>query len=261
MKNSLLILIGAASLSAIPVFASTVIVLPTDSSWTNPAGENSGGGSSAITNTAPRSGDGSLEMDGDRTRYVGLGNFYDPSSNLGLLSSVSAFTFDWMVAADSMGSGPGSAASYSPALRLHIWDGNQRSELIWENAYNDNNPAVGGTWYTSAADDNFWRYQTGIGDSLIYNRSISDWSTLGYSSSAYISGISAGIGSSAGAGYHAFVDNVTLTFGGSTAPATSTTYNFETTRASVPDAGSTLFILGAVLSGLAAWKRKSSSRT
>lgn len=235
--------------SALTASAVTLTVLPTDPSWVSPPGENTGGGSSAITGTAPRSGNGSVEMRGDRTRYVGLGNFYSPASNLGLLSSVTDFKFDWMVAPGSIGTGPGAAPSYSPALRLHIWDGAQRSELIWENAYNGSAPVVQGTWYTSGSDDNFWRFQTGIGDSLIYDRSIADWSSLGYSSSAYIAGISVGAGGSAGPGYHAFADNVTLTFGTS-----ATTYNFET--ASVPDGGTTLVLLGGALTGLGVLRRK-----
>lgn len=257
MKKPILSIFGIAVFSAIQtVSASTVTVLPSDPSWVSPPGENSGGGSSSITDTAPRSGNGSLEMHGDRTRYVGLGNFYSPSSNIGLLSSLSGFTFDWMVASDSMGSIAGAAASYSPALRLHIWDGSQRSELIWENAYNGNNPAVGGTWYSTGVNDNFYIYESGIGSSGFYDgNSIFDWMGI-YSPDAYISGISVGVGSSAGPGYHAFADNVTLSFAG----GTSTTYNFETDGVSVPDAGGTLLLLGVSLSGLAAWKRKSSSR-
>jgi len=223
--------------------ASAAQVLPGDPYW---GSESSGGGSNAITATAPRSGNGSLEMFGDRTRFIGLGNPYSPLSNLGLLSNVTSLTFDWMVAIGSAGSGPGAALSYSPALRLHIWDGAQRSELIWENAYNGGAPAVQGSWSTTGAADNFWRFQTGIGDSLIYDRSISEWATSGYSASAYVSAISVGVGGSAGAGYHAFADNVTLTLGN-----TSTTYNFEQ-ASSVPDAGSTSALLGLVLVGLAA---------
>jgi len=234
--------LSAASAATIPVF-------PGDPGWANPAGENGGGGSSAITSTAPQSGNGSLEMNGDRTRFVGLGNFYRAASNLGLLSDVVSLTFDWQVAIGSVGTGPGAAASYSPALRLHIWDGTQRSELIWENAYNGNAPAVQGTWSTSGATDNFWRFQTGIGDSGIYNRSITGWSSLGYSSSAYISAISVGVGSTAGSGYHAFADNVRLTTGSG-----STTYNFETAAAQVPDGGSTIALLGIFLSGLASFR-------
>ncbi len=251
MKYPFIVTVALLGASALTASAATLTVLPGDPTWANPLGENGGGGSSAITGTAPRSGNGSVEMFGDRTRFVGLGNFYSPSSNLGLLSNVTNFTFDWMVAAGSTGTGPGAAASYSPALRLHIWDGAQRSELIWENAYNGNAAAVQGTWYTSESDDYFWRFQSGIGDSLIYDRSIADWTLNGYSANAYVSGISVGVGSSAGAGYHAFADNVTLSFGNN-----STTYNFETSAASVPDGGTTLVLLGGALTGLGVLRRK-----
>ncbi len=246
-----LLAIGAAALTA---SATTTTVLPTDPSWGNPAGENGGGGSSAITATAPRSGNGSLELFGDRTRFIGLGNPYSAASNLGLLSSLTDFTFDWMVA---VGSSQGTTPNYSPALRLHIWDGAQRSELIWENAYNGPTPVVQGTWYSSGSADNFWRFETGFGDSLSYDRTIAEWLLPGtsangrpnYSAAAYISGVSIGVGSSAASTYHAFADNVTLAFG-----ASSTTYNFEV--ASTPDGGGTVALLGTALMGLAAFRRK-----
>lgn len=230
--------------------AATVTVLPGDPTWANPPGENGGGGSSSITTTAPRSGNGSIEMFGDRTRYVGLGNFYDSNSNLGLLSSLASLTFDWSVATDS---GSNLGPNYTPALRVHIWDGNQRSELIWEGAYNGVT-VTAGTWATSGAADNFWRYQTGIGDSLIYNNSIADWQSSGlYSANAYISGFSVGVGSSVGSHYHAFADNITIT----TARGLSTTYNFETSASSsVPEAGSTLALVGLALAGIAGLRRK-----
>lgn len=251
MKSRLFTAIALLGASVLTASAITVTVLPGDSSWVNPPTENTGagGGSSAITGTAPRSGNGSLELFGDRTRFIGLGNPFSSASNLGLLSSLTDFKFDWMVAVGSAGTGPGSASSYSPALRLHIWDGTQRSELIWENAYNGSAPAIQGTWYSTESDDNFWRYQTGLGDSLIYNRSLTQWSTLGYSANAYISAVSIGVGSSAGAGYHAYADNLTLSFG-----ANATTYNFE--AASVPDGGTTLVLLGSALTGLGALRRK-----
>lgn len=197
------------------------IVFTGDPYWANPPGENGGGGSSAITSTAPRSGNGSIEMFGDRTRFFGLGNPYSPASNLGLLSSLNTFVFDWAVA---IGSTQGTTPGYTPALRLHIWDGSQRSELIWEGAYNGYggaNPPTQGTWYTSGNSDNFWQYKSGIGPTLIYDRSISEWQSI-YSQNAYIAAVSVGVGSSAGSGYHAFADNITLGFG-----STSTTYNFE----------------------------------
>jgi hypothetical protein len=74
----------------------------------------------------------------------------------------------------------------------------------------------------------------------------------GYSANAYISAVSIGVGSSAGAGYHAFADNLTLSFGANN----TTTYNFEATGGSVPDGGTTLVLLGGALTGLGVLRRK-----
>lgn len=222
--------LSGAALAGASATAATVIVAPGDPNWASTG--NSGGGSSAVTGTAPRSGAGSLEMTGDRTRFVGLGNPFDPLSNLGLLSDVIEFTFEWSIAADSVSN---LDPDYTPALRLHIFDGQQRSELIWEGAYNG---AYGSTdpeiWYVTGADDNFWRFQTGLGETTdngaLVAQSIADWSVgmnsggaAWYSDQAYVAAISVGVGSSVGAGYHAFADNVTLRFDG----AEATTYNFE----------------------------------
>ncbi|MGN6387655.1 MAG: hypothetical protein ACTHMT_15605 [Verrucomicrobiota bacterium] len=222
-----------------------VTVYPGDPSWANPPGENGGGGSAAITTTAPRSGNGSVEMFGDRTRFFGLGNPYSSASNIGLLSDIQSFTFDWSVATDSISK---LGADYTPALRLHIWDGAQRSELIWEGAYNGVSGLTKGAWYTTGTDDNFWQYKAGIGDSLIYNNDISDWQSV-YSKDAYIAGISVGLGSSVGSDYHAFADNVTLTFKN----GQSATYNFEV---AAPDGGSTLALLSLASLGVVSFTRK-----
>ncbi len=197
-----------------------------------------------------------MELTGDKTRFSfgnsSLSPFFKPTTNLGNLNAVSNFTFDWMV--DHRGNGPGAAASYSPALRLHIWDKGTSTELVWENAYNGSAPAVLGTWYTTDMDDNFWR--TGSGGAL-YDRSISDWVSKYYSVNAYIYAISVGVGSSAGSEYHAFADNVTLSF----VNGPSTTYNFEARPGgAVPDSGGTLLMLGSALTGLALWKRKSTAK-
>jgi len=232
-------------LSGIASTSFAVTVLPGNPNWGNPPGENNTGGSSAITATEARSGNGSLELFGGRTRFFGLGNPYSNASNIGLLSDLTSFTFDWSVA---VGSTNPYHPDYTPALRLHIWDatGTQRSELIWEGAYNGvYGNMTEGTWYTSGTTDNFWQFVNGVGATEIYNRDISDWQSI-YGPGAYIAAVSVGVGSGASANYHAFADNVTLQFG--TAPAT--TYNFEAAQASVPDSGSTLGLMGLSLLGL-----------
>src|SRR5690606_22341542 len=126
--------IAFALFASVSASAAPIIVTPGSSEFSNPPGENGGGGSSAITGTAPNgAGTGSLELHGDRTRFV-LGSIYDPSSKLFDLKSLASFTFDWRV--DNSGNQP----HFTPALRLHVFDKDttgalSRMEIIWEGVY------------------------------------------------------------------------------------------------------------------------------
>lgn len=220
--------------------AAIVTVYPGDLLW----GSEPGDTNSSITSSLPNSGNGSLELHGDRTRFFGLGNPYDSNSNLGLLADVTDFTFEWAIALSSVSS---LHADYTPALRLHIFDGQQRSELIWEGAYNDTYGNTNKeTWYQTSFSDYFWQYQSNIGVTAIYDRTISDWAGI-YSGSAYVAAISIGVGSSVGNDYKAFADNVTLQF----AQQEARTFNFETRD--VPEPSAALLILFG-LAGV--WCRK-----
>lgn len=240
----------ASHANAETVIVNSVSGLPSATQWGTYPGENTGGGTAQVTTTAPRSGNGSLEMSGDRTRTQ-LGIQYAPfRTDLGALSDVRSLTFDWQIA---VGSTNPYNVDYTPALRLLIQNGNTRQELIWEGAYNgvygpQTNPGV---WYSSTASDLFYI----TGGSVNEGRTIADWA--GLLTGARVSGISVGVGSGATTGYRAFADNVTIT-----RASGATTYNFESNAVpAVPEPSTwAMLILGFGIVGGAMRSRRTSLR-
>lgn len=243
--------IGAFALcSASAAYAATVTVndvsgSPSATEWGTLPGENTGGGSAAVTTTAARSGNGSLEMTGDRTRtQLGI-QYLDGRTDLGALADVTSLTFDWMIA-------PGSTnpynVDYTPALRLLILDGSTRKELIWEGAYNNvyGPQTDAGVWYTSSAADKFYI----TGGNVNQGQTIAQWAAQ--LTGARVSALSVGVGSGTTTGYHAFADNVTLS-----TTAGSTTWNFEVAAAVPEPATWAMLILGfGVIGGTMRGQRK-----
>lgn len=245
---------GALFAVSIATHGSVITVTDADPSWGTAPGDTN----STITTDRPRSGNGSLRLEGDRTRFFGLGNPFDPTSNLGLLDDLEDFKFDWLLDSASTSN---LNAKYTPALRLHLFDscdqaGNncRRSELIWEGAYNGVYSSAAfqfNTWYTTSFNDFFWQWVAGgAGVTADYDETITDWKSA-YADDAYISSISVGVGSSAGNDYFAFADNVTIKFAG----ADATTYNFETQSSAVP-APATLALFGFGLAAIG-WRQRS----
>lgn len=243
-----------SSIIVAPAIASEVVVTPISGEWTNRPGEARLGATAAITATAPRSGNGSLELTGDRTRFA-LGNMYPISGSVALadLSSVLGLTFDWRIAA---GSTNPYSVDYTPALRLHIFDAGAdvRKELIWEGAYNGTYGKTDrDTWYSSSSEDKFFI----TGGSELEGKTISDWART-LNTGSFVSGISVGVGGGAGLGYNAFADNVRFS-----TTSGATTFNFETASiaGAVPEPSTWAFMLfgfGAV--GFAMRKRKDGQR-
>ncbi|RYY06004.1 MAG: PEP-CTERM sorting domain-containing protein [Alphaproteobacteria bacterium] len=240
-----------APASAATVVVNTVAPLPTATTWGTIPGENTGGGTAAVTSTVAQSGNGSLEMRGDRTRSQ-LGIQYAAAiTNLGALSNVTGLTFDWRIAGDSTN---GLNPDLTPALRLLIQDGATRKELIWEGAYNGTyGNTARDTWYSSTTADKFYITGGNVND----GQTIAQWASQ--LTGATVSGFSVGVGSSASAGYHAFADNVTYS-----TTTGSTTYNFDVASGmgAVPEPATwTLMLVGFGGIGFAMRRRKSKITT
>lgn len=202
------------------------------------------------TTEGDSSGNGSLELTGDRARFFGLG-IGDPGGsplsetvNLGMLDAVTNVAFEYLVTVPN--------AHQTPALRLHVVDGGVHSELIWEGVYNDGTAGevvTTDSWQASDFDDRIHRWVYGSGATFESGtqafKTISDWAASSfYSDNAYVIGISVGAGSSVGAAFNAYADNVTLGFNNA-----DTTYNFEVREVPEPAA---LALLGLGVAAAAA---------
>ena len=227
-------------------------------------GENTNGGSTAVTATRPYTtvGDtGSLEIHGDRSRYI-IGDLFGNINSPGFsLSSLNSFTFDW-----NNDQTTASQPHAAPVARVIVADrGGERAELIWEYVYNGGaagvqsptdswlNADANSVWYAnlrapsgavlSTFKSNSQSDTTGFniinpsmtgagvlgvsGNQL--NLNLSSWAQY-FSSDAKVVGLSFGAGSGFGAGYTGFVDNAKFT----TRLGTDAV-NFETVQSAVPE--------------------------
>ncbi len=255
---------GIASTSAA---AGVVNVLPGDPSWVSFG--NSGGGSTAIEATTVIDGDGSLRVRGDRTRFGTFSDidFTDGVDSFGLLSDVTALSFQWSVTSE----GAGVVTAQAPALRLNVFDpGSGRThEIIWEDgeqAAPDRQFVAGtgslNTAYTGdffgtdasrvyAITSPFSTFGRGLydgGGTLIAgSNAAQDFSAIvndyNLSANSVVFGVTIGVGSSVG-DFDGYADTVRLAFGS----GFDTTWNFA-----VPAPGAAA-LFG--LSALAAVRRR-----
>ena len=235
----------AAGCVATMASATTVVVTdPNPQGWSNPPGENisgGGGGSSAITSASARSGNGSIELHGDRTRWV-LGSLYSSASNLGLFSDFTDLAFEYRI--DPASVSGCCDPKYSPALRLVVWDGAAKKDFVFEQAYQVGGYGAAGAIGSWNATSNASTFYENSGSPLT-QKTLATWSS-GLSANAYVGAVYIGVGSGIGPNYLAYADNVT--FNGDT-------YNFET--AAVPEPSTwAMMILGFGVAGSAIRSRR-----
>ena len=213
----------------------------------------------AVTGTRPytSAGDtGSLEIHGDRSRYV-IGNLFGNLNSTGFaFSDLQSFTFAWNAQATTA-----SQIYAAPVARVIIADqSGARTELIWEYVYNGGSPSAQtplNTWF-NADSTSVWYANVrgptdgnrntplsvfkqnsqsntanfgilganGNGQGVLgnsgsqINLQLADWIPY-FSTQARVIALSFGVGSSAGNGFTGFVDNVNI------ATNVNDTINFE----------------------------------
>ena len=209
-------LIAAASLLACSTSALAVTVTTLDGSqgFVAPAGELGGTGAVSITANTALDADGSLQLSGNRTRVLN-GNNYAPTTNYGLANDLVSLTGDYLVTTSSLD------GIQSPAFRVYIQNGAQRSELIYEAA--NNGGYTLGTAAHVTADSLFYQFVTGAGATLVSPggnyvlKTLADFGDT-YSANAFVSAFGVGNGGCPGAStncatFSALADNLAFTTG------------------------------------------------
>lgn len=231
-----------------------------------------GNGSVGIRNNYPRNGNGSVYFSSPSStgkadiEYFAApvnagGNFtpnpFNPASNLGNLSQLTALSYEWYRDSSSTVIG-----HLHPVLRLGILRVNPDNSvntgyLIFERVYNGfSGAAPTDTWVSdNIITNNYKLWATaslGFGDPNVnFNavlKTIPDWITAanGANAQLFVISVNAGIGSGWNGQFAGAVDTITFGFGGN-----SNTFNFEV----VPEPAS-LAALGVGLASLIGLRRR-----
>lgn len=282
------------SIAATPGYA--YIVYPDDPYWgpdDRTAAENpDNAGTAGISAEQPRSGNASLKLtlggsekdsveervEEDRDDWAFYTRTADEGESWGLLSEVSALSFDWYVG--EIDTETNEVADndpfnwQTPVLRLLIEDEGTFSELVWEQYYTDGSDTFEmGQWFTEDLMDDqyFWCYIVDEGYTLttgdvienyledaadvLLAQTLFDWLDY-YSENAIVYGISLGVGSNWLGTYVGYVDNILLSFttGANEESSTYTVLN-DNFELPVPEP-STMLLLGTCLATFLAGRRR-----
>jgi hypothetical protein len=199
------------------------------------------GGSAAITNTNPRSGDGSVEMS---TNGSGAKADFQLVQNFGTLSSLTNLSIDTF--RDGLSTAD---PNLNAAFRLVFQNASgQFGQLIWERVYNLPGATPLDQWVTNnMTQDHFWLKYFGQPAVEEFDHNLTFWQGDSRVGNASIVGINFGVGSGWAGTFHGFADNVSIN---------GTTYNFEVNNATATPEPMTALLLGTGLAGVAAKLRR-----
>lgn len=198
-----------------------------------------------ITNTYPRSGNGSMYLSGQGSSdKANVAYYFDPSIyQFTMLGNIGGAMYDYYRDGSSTAAG-----HLAPAMRLLVdADGNigtsgDRLSLIYEPIYNGVGTVATNAWTSVmiGTTTNLWVFQTGQGVETVYNRTLADYQAGTYSPSpgfaqvsanSLVYGLSLGTGSGWSGTFAGAIDNVGLQFNSSPVGPTTVSWNFETEAA------------------------------
>jgi hypothetical protein len=238
----------------------------------------------AITGTNPRSGNGSLELTTSGSLFD-WAFFKRAAEPWGLLAELNCLSFDWWRDSYTL---PNPAPpeltaetwqEQTPVLRLLVRDLKDNdvvlSHLVWERWYNTRGslvPTENDQWhFEDLTSQQFWRHFDGgltytnagcvngsfDGSAALQTYDLIGWVTNCYSASAEVYGIMIGVGSMWPGSYHAFLDNVQLSFNGQQGFAVEDNFELPANSVVPEPATLTLLALGLLALALATFLRHS----